>query len=68
MAVSMLISYACNNGAFAKAEELIQGLPSSSIDKEERLAILYQQQKQYRMQKKYGSIVYATVLRLYRLL
>ncbi len=48
MAVSMLISYACNNGAFAKAEELIQGLPSSSIDKEERLAILYQQQKQYR--------------------
>lgn len=46
-AISMLISYARNNGEFSKAEELINMLPFSTIDKEEQLAILYQQQKKY---------------------
>lgn len=46
-AVSMLISYARNGGEFSKAEELINSLPFSSIDKEEQLAVLYQQQKKY---------------------
>ena len=43
-AVGMLISYARNRGEFSKAEELIQTLPDSPIDKEEQLAILYQRQ------------------------
>ena len=43
----MLISYARNDGDFARAEELIHMLPFSHIDKEEQLAILYQQQQQY---------------------
>ena len=51
MALTMLISYARNRGDFAKAEELIQALPSSAIDKEEQLAILYQQQKRKDAQK-----------------
>lgn len=46
-ATSMLISYARNRGDFSKAEELINSLPFSSIDREEQLAILYQQQKRY---------------------
>lgn len=46
-AVSMLISYARNREEFQKAEELIHTLPFSSIDKEEHLAVLYQQQKKY---------------------
>lgn len=46
-AVSMLISYARNRDEFSKAEELINTLPFSSIDKEEQLAILYQKQKKY---------------------
>lgn len=46
-AVSMLISYARNREEFSKAEELINTLPFSSIDKEEQLAVLYQQQKKY---------------------
>jgi len=45
--VSMLISYARNREEFSKAEELINTLSFSSIDKEEQLAILYQQQKKY---------------------
>lgn len=45
--VGMLISYARNKGAFAEAEELIHKLPFSTIDKEEQLAVLYQQQKKY---------------------
>lgn len=44
---SMLISYARNRGDFSKAEELINSLPFSTIDKEEQLAILYQQQERY---------------------
>lgn len=47
IAVSMLINYARNKGEFSKAEELINALPVSSIDKEEQFAILYQQQKKY---------------------
>ena len=39
-AISMLISYARNNGEFSKAEELINMLPFSTIDKEEQLEIL----------------------------
>lgn len=46
-AVGMLISYARNRGEFSKAEEFINALPSSAIEKEEQLAILYQQQKKY---------------------
>lgn len=46
-AVSMLISYARNRGEFSKAEELINTLQFSSIDKEQQLAVLYQQQKKY---------------------
>lgn len=43
--VGMLISYARNRDEFSKAEELINALPFSMIDKEEQLAVLYQQQK-----------------------
>lgn len=46
-ATSMLISHARNRGDFSKAEELIHSLPFSTIDKEEHLAILYQQQERY---------------------
>ena len=52
IATSMLISYARNNGDFVKAEELINTLPFSTIDKEEQLAVLYQQQKKYEDAKK----------------
>lgn len=45
--VSMLISYSLNRKDFSKAEELIHTLPSSSIDKEERIAILYAEQGKY---------------------
>ncbi|WP_448910405.1 hypothetical protein [Holdemania massiliensis] len=41
----MLISYARNRDEFSKAEELINALPFSMIDKEEQLAVLYQRQK-----------------------
>ncbi len=44
---SMLISYARNRGDFSKAEELINSLPFSTIDKEGQLAILYQRQERY---------------------
>lgn len=46
-ATSMLISYARNRSDFSRAEELINALPFSVIDKEEQTAILYQQQEQY---------------------
>lgn len=46
-AAGMLISYARNRGDFSKAEELIHALPFSTLDREEQLAILYQQQKRY---------------------
>lgn len=46
-ATLMLISYARNQGDFSKAEELINSLPFSTIDKEEQLAILYQRQERY---------------------
>ena len=46
-ATGMLISYARNRGDFLQAEELINSLPFSAIDKEEQLAILYQWQKRY---------------------
>ncbi len=48
IASGMLISYARNRGDFSKAEELINLLPFSAVDKEEQLAILYQQQKRYK--------------------
>ena len=47
MAISMLISYSLNRKDFSKAEELINTLPSSSIDKEERIAILYTEQEKF---------------------
>ncbi len=47
-ASSMLISYARNREDFSKAEELINALPFSTIDKEEQLAVLYQQQERYK--------------------
>ena len=46
-AITMLISYARNRGDFLRAEELIQSLPFSTVDREEQLAILYQQQERY---------------------
>lgn len=46
-AITMLISYARNRGDFSRAEELIQALPFSAVDREEQLAILYQQQERY---------------------
>lgn len=46
-ATDMLISYARNRGDFSKAEELINSLPFSTINKEEQLAILYQRQERY---------------------
>ncbi len=46
-AISMLISYSLNRKDFSKAEELINTLPSSSIDKEERIAILYTEQGKF---------------------
>lgn len=46
-ATSMLISYARNRGDFSKAEQLINSLSFSTIDKEEQLAILYHQQERY---------------------
>ena len=51
-ATSMLISYARNRGDFAKAEELINALPFSAIDKEEQLGILYQRQERYQEAEK----------------
>lgn len=47
MAISMLISYSLNRKDFSKAEELINTLPSSSIDQEERLAFLYTKQEKH---------------------
>ncbi|MGI5959127.1 MAG: helix-turn-helix domain-containing protein [Massiliimalia sp.] len=47
IAISMLISYARKRGEYSKAEELINTLPFSAINREEQLAILYQQQKKY---------------------
>lgn len=46
-ATSMLISYARKRGDFSKAEDLINSLPFSTIDKEGQLAILYQWQERY---------------------
>lgn len=46
-AIGMLISYARNRGDFSTAEELINLLPFSTIDKEEHLAILYRCQGKY---------------------
>lgn len=46
-AISMLISYSINRKDFSKAEELINTLPSSSIDKEERIAVLYTEQGKF---------------------
>nr|WP_317284017.1 helix-turn-helix transcriptional regulator [uncultured Sellimonas sp.] len=46
-AISMLISYSLNRKDFSKTEELINTLPSSSIDKEERIAILYTRQGKF---------------------
>lgn len=47
IAVSMLIAYSLNRKDFSKAEELINTLPSSSIDKEERIASLYSAQDKF---------------------
>lgn len=46
-ALSMLISYARSRGDFPAAEELINALPFSAVNREEQLAILYHQQKKY---------------------
>lgn len=45
--ISMLISYARNKQNFSEAEELINSLAFSTIDKEEQLAILYQKEEKY---------------------
>lgn len=46
-AISMLIAYARNRGEYEKAEERIHMLAFSRVNKEEQLAVLYQQQKKY---------------------
>lgn len=46
-AICMLIAYARNRGEYEKAEERIHMLPFSRFNKEEQLAVLYQQQKKY---------------------
>lgn len=46
-AIGMLISYNRNRENYSKAEELINMLAYSSIDKEEQLAVLYTQQEKY---------------------
>ena len=46
-ALTMCISYHRNRKDFARAEELINTLPSTRIDKEEQLATLYTQQEKY---------------------
>ena len=51
-AINMLISYNRNKGNFAKAEELINAIPASKIDREGQFAILYMSQKQYQDAKK----------------
>ncbi len=51
-AIRMLISYTRNRGEFLKAEELINLLPFSTVDKEEQFAILYQCQERYKDAKK----------------
>lgn len=43
----MLITRNLNRKDFAKAEELINTLPSTSIDKEEQIAIHYTEQGRY---------------------
>lgn len=65
-AISMLISYARNRGEYSKAEELINMLPFSTIDREEQLAILYHKQKNMRTQKKYGSTECLKALQIYK--
>lgn len=46
-ALTMCIAYHRNRKDFARAEELVNTLPTTSIDKEEQLAILYTQQEKY---------------------
>lgn len=41
ISISMLIAYARNRGEYSKAEELINMLPFSRIDREEQFAVLY---------------------------
>lgn len=45
--ISMLISYNRKIKNYSKAEELISTFPSSSVDKEEQLAILYTEQEKF---------------------
>ena len=45
--ISMLISYNRKIRNYSKAEELISTFPSSSVDKEEQLAILYTEQEKF---------------------
>lgn len=47
ISISMLISYARKRGEYSKAEELINTLPFSKINKEEQLAILFRCQGKY---------------------
>lgn len=51
-ALEMLISYNRNRGDFAQAEELIRKLPSSAIEQQEQLAVLYTRQGNYEEAKK----------------
>lgn len=46
-AISMLVSYARNQGDFSRAEDLIHMLPFSEIDREEHLGVLYRCQGKY---------------------
>lgn len=51
-AIGMLIPYNRNRGDYARAEELINGLPFSQINREEQLAALYTWQGKHEEAKK----------------
>ena len=51
-ALTMLISASRNRKDFARAEELIEKLPVSSVDQEEQRAILYMRQEKYQEAEK----------------
>lgn len=54
-ALAMCIAYHRNRKDFTRAEELINTIPSTRIDKEEQLATLYTQQENGRMRSGSGS-------------
>lgn len=52
LGICMVISYKLVRRAFAEAEELINSIGSTALDREEYLAVLYTRQKKYREAEK----------------